>query len=715
MQLLSRFFRKRSADNTDAKMKQLAKLSGARLQQAKVTDYGLAPVLAPGLELIRYRSFARAFSDAIFIPNADDRLLMEARLAKLGMTWEEAVRSPVWNKKLWRRVRRWIPPPGILEPLVREVFEKLAKRCLEAIRKGQVSDPVGIELYTDLGPCGGPDGKADDGVRLYSCQRGTNSLEGGIHRNLRQRFPKSGVSPCHANACLADYVLVHNLTVSPTPPSQFEEAATILTHYPLYSQVGTSNRTGKPFVGHYGLWLTVELHRLRRKTSAFFPRHSTTVSDIVNLLLYTPSTETFGIVLVVQSPTAQMRFLIEPYQVERGTLRLEPVKWSPRNLLQNNTPAIQHMQSRLPTDRKLRHDWPAKRQGTRFAVLYVHTPSERALYRYLSSKVRLGAPQNLRIFEITEPWNKYANGLDIFYKMPEHINTWAPRWSSLANAQATMITATLCQGSVSHHLRILIQAIRCSREAPLAQDLQQPLPPENPRRPQALPRARVSAQAFATSAETALSASIIIDTRATPRKAPRYTSDGLFGFCCKDLTRRFRLARTDPLPPVNAIAVLPTHAGSRAVLATHVPFWAFTVLSRFPTVDAIAVLPTRELTGGTRNACSLSGLHCVVDVSLPASMAAFTTCRDRCVPHSQDYFPADEVADREFHLAGRSQLLAARYETLDVARLEQLGLPIVIPPTIPVYHQEFRTLLRLDQFLAVFPRRPGFSPLEVFV
>ncbi|SGY67347.1 BQ5605_C004g02767 [Microbotryum silenes-dioicae] len=134
--------------------------------------------------------------------------------------------------------------------------------------------------------------------------------------------------------------------------------------------------------------------------------------------------------------------------------------------------------------------------------------------------------------------------------------------------------------------------------------------------------------------------------------------------------RKDLLARTDPLSPVDAIAVLPTHAGSRAVLATHVPFWAFTTLSTFPPVDAIAVLPTRELTGGTRNARSLSGLDCVVDVSLPAYMAAFTTCRDRCVPHSQDYLPVDEVADREFHLAGRSQLLAARYETLDVARLE---------------------------------------------
>ncbi|SGY55684.1 BQ5605_C006g04061 [Microbotryum silenes-dioicae] len=76
---------------------------------------------------------------------------------------------------------------------------------------------------------------------------------------------------------------------------------------------------------------------------------------------------------------------------------------------------------------------------------------------------------------------------------------------------------------------------------------------------------------------------------------------------------------------------------SRAVLATHVPFRAFTALSTFP----YQLLWLRS-----------------------------PPVRDRCVPHSQDYLPADEVADREFHLAGRSQLLAARYETLDVARLE---------------------------------------------
>ncbi|SGY56934.1 BQ5605_C006g04199 [Microbotryum silenes-dioicae] len=37
---------------------------------------------------------------------------------------------------------------------------------------------------------------------------------------------------------------------------------------------------------------------------------------------------------------------------------------------------------------------------------------------------------------------------------------------------------------------------------------------------------------------------------------------------------------------------------------------------------------------------------------------------------------------------------------------------MVIPPTIPVYHQEVRTLFRLDQSFTVFPRRLGFHRLR---
>ncbi|SCZ94677.1 BZ3500_MvSof-1268-A1-R1_Chr12-3g04039 [Microbotryum saponariae] len=45
--------------------------------------------------------------------------------------------------------------------------------------------------------------------------------------------------------------------------------------------------------------------------------------------------------------------------------------------------------------------------------------------------------------------------------------------------------------------------------------------------------------------------------------------------------------------------------------------------------------------------------------TLPASAAAFTTCRGRCFPHSQDCLPADaDVADQAFGLAGRLELRA---------------------------------------------------------
>ncbi|SGY40904.1 BQ5605_C003g02440 [Microbotryum silenes-dioicae] len=89
-------------------------------------------------------------------------------------------------------------------------------------------------------------------------------------------------------------------------------------------------------------------------------------------------------------------------------------------------------------------------------------------------------------------------------------------------------------------------------------------------------------------------------------------------------------------------AVLPTHAGSRAVLETHVPFWAFTALSTFP-----------------------------------------------------------------------YQLLRLRSPPVGTAREAWVAkLPILIPPTILVYHQEVRTLFRLDQSIAIFPRRLGFHRLR---
>jgi hypothetical protein len=78
---------------------------------------------------------------------------------------------------------------------------------METIRLGLVSDPPDIPLYVELG-------KDKEGLTLYRCCRGTNSVEGGVHHNLRARFRPFGASPRLAGALLKDYVLHHNLVVS---------------------------------------------------------------------------------------------------------------------------------------------------------------------------------------------------------------------------------------------------------------------------------------------------------------------------------------------------------------------------------------------------------------------------------------------------------------------------------------------------------------------
>ncbi|KAJ7921075.1 hypothetical protein B0H13DRAFT_2418703 [Mycena leptocephala] len=196
--------------------------------------------------------FARALRDAIFIPDAENK----ARIVAWGQqqnpprTWEDLVRkSSDW---VWRRCKRIIPPPEQLHGDVAEVFRTFgplkdattglplfnsaawaaAKNSLELISKGYLSDPPGIALYYQLGV------DAKTGLPLYRCMRGTNNTEGGVHTHLRSRLPTSGASVRHANACLKDLILRHNLLV------------------------GTFNSTGQRFKGHYSIWLTNEIQEL---------------------------------------------------------------------------------------------------------------------------------------------------------------------------------------------------------------------------------------------------------------------------------------------------------------------------------------------------------------------------------------------------------------------------------------------------------------------
>lgn len=173
------------------------------------------------------KQFTRELRDAFFIPNEDDQRHINSwgAIQKPPKTYQELRNSmPDWTRA---RCRHIIPPPHLLYPLVAKVFQtygplidpitkqplfsasawKIASNILELVRKGFVSDPPGISLYTRIGT----DKKA--GLPIYRCARGTNATEGGVHTHIRSCLPKFGVSVRHVHASLLDFTLRHNLLV----------------------------------------------------------------------------------------------------------------------------------------------------------------------------------------------------------------------------------------------------------------------------------------------------------------------------------------------------------------------------------------------------------------------------------------------------------------------------------------------------------------------
>ncbi|KAJ7090458.1 hypothetical protein C8R44DRAFT_750974 [Mycena epipterygia] len=171
------------------------------------------------------RLFGIALRDAIFIPSEEDKARIEAYLKTQNSSWEHQLRfNACW---LWRRCRQTVPPPDKLYDAVNEVFKVYgpqkdsktnlplfnaqawndAKNVLKAIKLGLLSDPPGVQLYYQMYI------EKKINLPILRCARGTNNPEGAIHKNLRDRMPKSGTSIRHAAARIKDYVFVHNLVV----------------------------------------------------------------------------------------------------------------------------------------------------------------------------------------------------------------------------------------------------------------------------------------------------------------------------------------------------------------------------------------------------------------------------------------------------------------------------------------------------------------------
>lgn len=174
------------------------------------------------------KAFTFAFSNTIFALDEDDYKLvcqtLQARPADKRKTWDEMRRyHPDW---LWRRVRRFVPEKNYLEVVLREFFQcwgklqcsktglplfnktawKRSEGVLESVSNGWVSDPPGISLYVRQGTDA-------EGLPLYRCLRGTNSIEGGVHMQLMRTFGSLNASVEGADCLLADFRHRHNVNV----------------------------------------------------------------------------------------------------------------------------------------------------------------------------------------------------------------------------------------------------------------------------------------------------------------------------------------------------------------------------------------------------------------------------------------------------------------------------------------------------------------------
>jgi len=320
------------------------------------------------------RPFARALSAAIFLTDLDDKRAVEEVLKQKGITYESKLKSHPWW--ILSRVRRYVPPPEILfsrvaavmkmygplkdatsgEPLFNGKCWDTVKNLLEHIRNGYYSDPPDVPLFYEIR-------KDRDGLPLYRCCRGTNDVEGGVHQNLIRYFESFNVSPRRAINMILVYCVRHNI------------------------RVGTFNRTASRYVGHFNVPLKNRVVSLRERAANVLHQDSTDYGGWVNLNNYAQMNEPFGL-LPLNDRTRQHGSML-PFDGDF-----------------------------LKQHRKTRHQFLSNLQGTRFAVLPIHTGEERSLFQSLtrSSPLFVGAQQpNFTALALL--FNSHANGINIFYKV----------------------------------------------------------------------------------------------------------------------------------------------------------------------------------------------------------------------------------------------------------------------------------------------------------
>ncbi|BGP51804.1 hypothetical protein JCM10450v2_007760 [Rhodotorula kratochvilovae] len=385
-------------------------------------------------------AFCRAFSAALFIPDATDKAVIEARLSRLGSSWDaEVAKNGDW---VWARCRRTVPPPHQLVPQLVAVFKlygplqdaktgrplfnsdawNAAARVIEDVLAGLVSDPPDVDLYSIIGPCRGRDGTLDDGVNLYRCSRGTNFIEGRVHRPLRRQFASSPVSVRLASARLIDFQTTHNLLV------------------------GTYNRTGQRYNTHFRTTLLDRIQFLTKLTSPLVPA-APLLDHWVNGSMYVTTSETYGVLPITAAAAANLFIDLSPSHPSFDPTRIL------HRPAQSSSPT-----SSVPPKGKAaspeRHQQLAEYQGTRFAIVHVHTRAERELLSHLltSPSIVSVTGKELRYLTLARRFNEVANGVEVFYKTSTHMQHYMSRLETLHNRKASLGRSALQRGALAAQL-----------------------------------------------------------------------------------------------------------------------------------------------------------------------------------------------------------------------------------------------------------------------
>jgi hypothetical protein len=99
------------------------------------------------------------------------------------------------------------------------------------VKCGWISDPTNIPLYT-------LESQDKNGLPIYHCIRGTNSVEGSVHNPIRWKFASLNASPELADALVADFWHRHNY------------------------DTGSMHKLGKQYLGHYDPWIDHDILQL---------------------------------------------------------------------------------------------------------------------------------------------------------------------------------------------------------------------------------------------------------------------------------------------------------------------------------------------------------------------------------------------------------------------------------------------------------------------